>query len=113
MRGQLNKLRASRHPKTGQVLPQATYPDGTPVEGVGRYSRLDEGSKVEDSKWWSEVEQMMEGDPVVVEQAVPAQAVPAQAVVTPMFVPYIPRVPKQLRPVVGGKFASVKMAEKA
>jgi len=39
-RAQLTRLRAGRHPVSGEPLPNATWPDGTDLKGVGTYSRL-------------------------------------------------------------------------
>ena len=41
MRGQLNKLLSSMHPKTGRPLPLPTNIDGSPVEGSRTYMRLE------------------------------------------------------------------------
>ena len=38
--GQLQKLRKGRHPKTGELLPDAVREDGTAVRPTGIYSRL-------------------------------------------------------------------------
>ena len=45
-RAQLTRLRAGLHPVAGTRLPEAVWPDGTPVAGSGTYARLT--SKLED-----------------------------------------------------------------
>ncbi len=39
LRAQLMRLRAGIHPVTLQRLPEATWEDGSPIDGVGGYKR--------------------------------------------------------------------------